>query len=440
MNRDIVLNILPNLPRHLKIYRCRSPHSADESSDNETPRGTTNLSLDILEPSIGLMPNHRDPKHIASHSDLLYKPPSETDVSMSDTDEHLHHKRARKKPMKIILYNKEILSTLNDFGYHIKDIINAMKFIVNPNDINEIMDRLALAHGQKGSMSHHVHASNARLHQNTVDTMAQRRNFIKHEILSSESTYCECLDKLLNGLISPMFDGGCMDKKHHVRIVSSIPEILEFHEGFLSKLSASHEEHKTMANVFNECIVGHKERFIEIYIEFIQDYKPICELFTGEKNKKLNKFLMGKGLMVQELPSFFILPVQRLPRYILLLTDLRKNTMEDTTEYEEIDEAVEQVKGITEEINERLALSLSQKREMKPEEEMALVKEQEREPLKEESQENECLKKDDNDMKNDSDMTPYVTERFSFYFTFFSFIFIILLYIRFSYFFYHNIF
>eukprot|EP01083_Nonionella_stella_P086429 240127_1 len=292
MNRDIVLNILPNLPRHLKIYRCRSPHSADESSDNETPRGTSrtaNLSLDILEPSIGLMPNHRDPKHIASHSDLLYKPPSETDVSMSDTDEHLHHKRARKKPMKIILYNKEILSTLNDFGYHIKDIINAMKFIVNPNDINEIMDRLALAHGQKGSMSHHVHASNARLHQNTVDTMAQRRNFIKHEILSSESTYCECLDKLLNGLISPMFDGGCMDKKHHVRIVSSIPEILEFHEGFLSKLSASHEEHKTMANVFNECIVGHKERFIEIYIEFIQDYKPICELFTGEKNKKLNK-------------------------------------------------------------------------------------------------------------------------------------------------------
>eukprot|EP01083_Nonionella_stella_P086428 240126_1 len=183
--------------------------------------------------------------------------------------------------------------------------------------------------------------------------------------------------------------------------------------------------------------------------ELEKKQKPICderdameiELTSAQKkNKKLNKFLMGKGLMVQELPSFFILPVQRLPRYILLLTDLRKNTMEDTTEYEEIDEAVEQVKGITEEINERLALSLSQKREMKPEEEMALVKEQEREPLKEESQENECLKKDDNDMKNDSDMTPYVTERFSFYFTFFSFIFIILLYIRFSYFFYHNIF
>ena len=112
---------------------------------------------------------------------------------------------------------------------------------------------------------------------------------------------------------------------------------------------------QSLAKVFNECIMKNKEEFVDIYIEFIKDYKAICDLFgkTFHKNDKLQEFLKQKRAENKPLSHFLILPVQRVPRYVLLLTELKKNTATFSEDYKDINDAVEMIKDITSEINEK---------------------------------------------------------------------------------------
>lgn len=63
-----------------------------------------------------------------------------------------------------------------------------------------------------------------------------------------------------------------------------------------------------------------------------------------EYSEKLNKL----GLL-----SFLILPVQRIPRYVLLLSDLLKNTVPQHPDYENIKAALQQIKELADYINIR---------------------------------------------------------------------------------------
>ena len=112
---------------------------------------------------------------------------------------------------------------------------------------------------------------------------------------------------------------------------------------------------RTLASVFNNCIKDHKEQFMEMYMEFVKDYDGILDLFgsTFHGNLELEEFLTLKRKERKPLSGFLIIPVQRIPRYILLLTDLRANIEKDCEDYQDIDDAVEMIKDITNEINEK---------------------------------------------------------------------------------------
>ncbi len=57
---------------------------------------------------------------------------------------------------------------------------------------------------------------------------------------------------------------------------------------------------------------------------------------------------------MQELPSFIINPIQQLPRYIMLLSDLLKNTLPDHPDYTNIATALGKMKKLTEHVNEQV--------------------------------------------------------------------------------------
>jgi hypothetical protein len=54
---------------------------------------------------------------------------------------------------------------------------------------------------------------------------------------------------------------------------------------------------------------------------------------------------------VGTLGSFLIMPVQRIPRYALLLRDLLKNTWEDHPDYENIQKALKLIESIGMDVN-----------------------------------------------------------------------------------------
>jgi len=56
-----------------------------------------------------------------------------------------------------------------------------------------------------------------------------------------------------------------------------------------------------------------------------------------------------------DLGAFLILPVQRIPRYVLLLTDLIKNTTEDHLDYTSIHSALQMMKTVADHVEEFIA-------------------------------------------------------------------------------------
>eukprot|EP01084_Bolivina_argentea_P237312 398855_1 len=180
--------------------------------------------------------------------------------------------------------------------------------------------------------------------------------FIEAEIVSTEERYCDVLNTLLNELIQPMFDLGYVDDKYSHQIRSSLPKMYEFHQHLLAKLQDI-DGNDTVCAVLNACIKKKREHFIDIYNEFIKDYNGILDLFGitfhGSSSSELNRFLQMKRQERKPLSAFLILPVQRVPRYILLLRDLLKNTEETSDDYGLIQEAVGMIKDITLILNER---------------------------------------------------------------------------------------
>lgn len=102
----------------------------------------------------------------------------------------------------------------------------------------------------------------------------------------------------------------------------------------------------------------------KLYTTYINNYPVAAQLLSSQKkvNKNLQLFLTHcKEKLVQEkcrtadLDGFLIMPVQRLPRYVLLLQELLKTTDKEAnhTEFEALYSALEFVKNITEYCNEK---------------------------------------------------------------------------------------
>eukprot|EP01083_Nonionella_stella_P006239 18153_1 len=305
-------------------------------------------------------------------------------------------------------YDQEIIQQLTAFGYRKDEIMQAIAQVVDRKNINAIREQL-------DTNATAISNEKAVEKESKQVKMQRKRRFIEQEIVTTEETYYNRLNTLLNELILPMFDEGYVDKKYYEQITSSLPQILEFHRDFYSELKAVYQgkdpsnptrqrliefykmhhkerandtaridevlrryqgreaelfedlnrkynvdsetqiETSTLAHVFNAKIMQNKEGFIEMYIEYIKHYDRLLDLFgsTFHGNDKLNAFLLQKRLERKPLPQFLILPVQRVPRYILLLQDLRKNTEQTSSDYKEIHDAVEMIKDVTQEINDR---------------------------------------------------------------------------------------
>ncbi len=76
---------------------------------------------------------------------------------------------------------------------------------------------------------------------------------IENEIVKTEKNYCNGLHILLNELILPIFENKYVDIKYKSTLVSSIPSLIKFHDGFLTEMNtALNSKHHSLANTFNK--------------------------------------------------------------------------------------------------------------------------------------------------------------------------------------------
>ncbi|XP_018914389.2 uncharacterized protein [Bemisia tabaci] len=199
------------------------------------------------------------------------------------------------------------------------------------------------------------------------------RTHVVEELLETEKSYVDSLQTLINKYLKPLkeaensvkLDADIVDE-----IFFQVPEILAHHLEFLEAL----EDRLKNWNMKQKIIIGDilletfsKQSVIESYTAFIKNWKSARETIksTCQSEPAFARFLETmarehKGKLA--LDSLFIMPVQRIPRYELLIQTLLKHTEESHPDFSTLLEAQKAVHALAVHINcmERDSLELEQ--------------------------------------------------------------------------------
>jgi hypothetical protein len=135
-----------------------------------------------------------------------------------------------------------------------------------------------------------------------------------------------------------------------------VEQILKVNQQLLAELQKTAAE-GTIGKVFKT--MGH---FLKLYTVYINSYEQAHELFgklTKKENKQYSKFqdflqqaFLDPILKKNNFGSLHILPVQRVPRYVLLLKAALEVTADNHPDFNDLKEALDIVSVIAKFVNE----------------------------------------------------------------------------------------
>lgn len=204
--------------------------------------------------------------------------------------------------------------------------------------------------------------------------MLEKRGKIVKEIEATEQTYVASLHLCMQFYLQPLHSIP-PDKKPIIHskyvdvIFGALPDIFEVHMAVLEDLKnaiavASDPSKANVAAVF----LNHKESF-KSYTTYINNYNHAMNtLDKCQRKSAFTEFLHNVStekegeVSLLNLPSYLIMPIQRLPRYVLLLSDLVKNTPKSHSDYKAGLEALDDIREVADYVNEekRIAENMQQ--------------------------------------------------------------------------------
>lgn len=195
--------------------------------------------------------------------------------------------------------------------------------------------------------------------QRTKPRVDMRRHVVM-TLLDTEQSYVESLRTLIQGYMRPLKqpDSGCLvDPSLVDEMFYQIPEILEHHEHFLEQVSGCFgqwHDRQTVGHILIQSFS--KEILANIYSAYIDNFLNAKDAVRIAKEAKpaFHKFLeqsMRENKEKQALGDLMIKPVQRIPRYELLVKDLLKHTPEDHPDHPFLLDAQRDIKRLAERIN-----------------------------------------------------------------------------------------
>jgi len=194
---------------------------------------------------------------------------------------------------------------------------------------------------------------------NKGQAQAIQRNRVMNEVITTERAYVQFLQTLREVFIEPMREKKILDPQQ-MREVFGFIEIIEGINRtiVLEKMEAwTPEGTLTPGDIFESftCQAGYLSSYSS-YINNFDDSRA-CVISLVEKHKAFAAFLEEaqanprcNGLTLE---AFLIMPVQRLPRYVLLINELLKATPEDSPDHAKLNRALETMKKLTKDINEK---------------------------------------------------------------------------------------
>jgi len=186
--------------------------------------------------------------------------------------------------------------------------------------------------------------------------LRERRAHIAQEILATEQNYVKTLTELFSKWETPLrkaLETKPIISKEEIRNIFSNSEVLMgFHQMLLTSLDeriTNWSDGTEIGIVFLE-----KAPVLKLYVEYVNNYdnsvKTIADCLA---NKNFENFLIETVGLVDTYPlsTLLIQPIQRIPRYEMLLTDLVKNTWENHPDMESLQKALALIKSNAQFVN-----------------------------------------------------------------------------------------
>ncbi|MDP2436310.1 MAG: FYVE zinc finger domain-containing protein [archaeon] len=187
-----------------------------------------------------------------------------------------------------------------------------------------------------------------------------KRKHAALEILTTEQSYCRTLDLVVEKFLLPVREGRVLSPHNQAAVFSNIEDIRSKNKELLAGLEAALKgawsNSTKVGPVFSQMVPE-----LRLYTEYCANYNHGCQRLEQKRdnNAKFAAFLdkttleVGNGINVP-LQSYLIQPVQRIPRYRLLLHELLKATPEGHVDYKPLTAALSSVQEIAVVVNESI--------------------------------------------------------------------------------------
>ncbi|ELR23343.1 RhoGEF domain containing protein [Acanthamoeba castellanii str. Neff] len=183
------------------------------------------------------------------------------------------------------------------------------------------------------------------------------RDEILREIVSTERAYVDGLGILINHFLIPLRDEGCVTKEDIIHLFANVEVLVKVNQELLDGLERRTEEWDP-----NSCIGDFFLRlasFFKLYTVYCKNYElAVQTMVRCKENPHFAEFLQereftpeAKGL---DLGAFLIMPIQRIPRYVLLLKDFLKYTPKRHPDYADINKALAEFQEVAVHVNDSM--------------------------------------------------------------------------------------
>lgn len=191
-----------------------------------------------------------------------------------------------------------------------------------------------------------------------LEVIFKKKTNIATELLETEKTYVNNLILLNKIFLVPLEDVSksiLQELHNNLHLIASVIRVvLSYHEIILNKIDERMKNWSPttkLGDIFMEM-----SSFLKAYTQYVTHYQPTLRLLRARKDDTLLQNTL-KNLIVKEcrgkgLKDFLIMPIQRIPRYNMMLIDLVKKTSPDHCDYENLVEASEKIEAVCEHIEE----------------------------------------------------------------------------------------
>lgn len=184
--------------------------------------------------------------------------------------------------------------------------------------------------------------------RNDLDKRHSLRLRAMEEILTSEKSYLSQLEVLMNFFVIPLKEKVIISEQTHTSLFGQIEMIYNLNGELLKELE---EDLENVANAFLKLAP-----FFKLYSVYAFDYKNAILILQdlSNKNPAFRKFLQDtetRPEVQRKLNSLMIVPIQRVPRYLLLLRQVVMYTSPADPEYKLLQASINQVESTVSHIN-----------------------------------------------------------------------------------------